>query len=57
MLAGLSYHTHCIVQILISLYFLLFGLMKDGWHGQHSPSNNASIADMNQWVTSAGEDF
>ena len=29
----------------------------DGWHGQHFPSNDAIIAALKEWVTSAGRDF
>ena len=37
--------------------FHLFGPVKDGLHGQHFPSNDAIIAAVKQWVTSAGADF
>jgi len=34
-----------------------FGLMKDGPHGQHFPSNDAIIAAAKQWVISTGVDI
>jgi len=34
-----------------------FGLMKDGPHGQHFPSNDAIIAAVKQWVISTGVDI
>jgi len=37
--------------------FHLFGPVKNGVYGQHFPSNNAVLASMKQWVTSAGADF
>jgi histone-lysine N-methyltransferase SETMAR len=37
--------------------FHLFELMKDGLHGQHSPSNDAIVRAVKQWATSAGADF
>lgn len=37
--------------------FHLFGLMKDGLHGQHFPRNDAIIATVKQWVISTGADF
>ena len=36
---------------------LLCGPLKDGLCGQHFPSNDAIIAAVKQWVTSAGADF
>jgi len=35
----------------------LFEVMKDGVCGQYFPSNNAIIASVKKWVTSAGADF
>ena len=37
--------------------FYLFGLMKNGLHGQHLPSSNTIITALKQSVTSAGADF
>ena len=37
--------------------FHLFGLMKDGLHGQHFPSNDAVVRAVNQCATSAGAEF
>jgi hypothetical protein len=37
--------------------FHLFRLMKNGWRGQHFPSNDAVIQAVKQWATSAGADF
>jgi len=37
--------------------FHLFGLMKDGLHGQHFPSNNAIVRAVKQWATYTGADF
>ena len=37
--------------------FQLFGLMKNGLHGQHFPSTETVTAAVKQWVTSTGTDF
>jgi hypothetical protein len=35
----------------------LFGPAKDGLSGQHFPDNDAVIAAVKKWVSSAGADF
>ena len=37
--------------------FQLFGLMKNGLHGQHFPSTETVTAAVKQWVISNGADF